>query len=137
MFDADTDTYTVYVPVEFSGTTPTKACMVQVGNDANGDIVVSIMHSDGMALTMIDRNVVLKNADGDCYIELNDDGGILNGNWKVTGAFDIGEVSLPLVMYEPTFIAWVLAVQTALNALGMPVSPPLTPTCATTMVKGF
>lgn len=93
------------------------AHIVTIGNDGNGDPIVELVHARGMALTFLQDAAVLKNRTGSCYVELTDAGGNLNGNWKVTGAFDVGAVSFPLVKFPP-LAAELTAVQTALTAIG-------------------
>lgn len=121
-------TKTIYVEVGDS------AHLIIVGHDGNGDPIVEIVHADGMAITMLKNSLVIKNNAGDCYIELNDSGGTLNGNWKVVGAFDIGETSFTLAK-AAELITWATNVNTALNGLGAPIAP-LSPSVATTLTKG-
>lgn len=139
-------TKTTYVEVDDA------AHVITVGVDGNGEAVLEITHARGMALTFFRDKAVLKNRTGNVYAELNDDGGILNGNWKVTGAFDVGAVSFPLVLFPPLQIALtaLAAAMTAINA--EPAVSPATKsagsaaaaaiaaffgTGATTMTKGF
>lgn len=110
------------------------AHIITVGRDANSDPIIEIAHARGMALTLFKDAAVLKNRTGNCYVELKDDGGNLNGNWKVTGAFDVGAVSFPLVK-APALATELAAVQAALAALAAAVSalaalPPNLPTSA-------
>ncbi len=79
MHDGADGTKTIYVEVGDS------AHVITVGYDGNGDTVLSIVHADGMAVLLHQKKAIIKNAAGDCYIELNDSGGTLNGNWKVVG----------------------------------------------------
>ncbi len=95
-FDEDTNTWTLYIP---DGPTATKAHLVQVGEDTNGVPAILIVHSSGMAITMLDKTMVLKNAAGDAYIELNESGGVLNGNWLITGSLSCGgETAVPVLV---------------------------------------
>jgi hypothetical protein len=85
----DDGTKTIYVEVGDS------AHVITVGLDGNGDSIISLIHADGMAVIMQHEKLILKNAAGDAYIELNDSGGVLNGNWQITGdIFDSLGVSL-------------------------------------------
>jgi hypothetical protein len=77
--DGENGTKTIYVEV---GDT---AHVITVGVDSNGLPLLSIVHSDGMAIILEKSKAVIKNAAGDCYIELGESGGTLNGNWVVTG----------------------------------------------------
>lgn len=128
MHSGDDGTKTIYVEVGDA------AHVVTIGNDGNGDPIVEIVHARGMALTFLKDGAVLKNRTGSCYVELKDDGGVLNGNWKVTGAFDIGAASFPLAK-SAELLAWALNVNAALNGLGVPVAP-MSPSVATALTKG-
>lgn len=75
----DDGTKQIYVEIDNS------AHVITVGRDGNGDPVVEFTHADGMALSFFKKKAILKNAAGDCYIELNEGGGTLNGNFKVVG----------------------------------------------------
>lgn len=59
--------------------------VVNIGRDGNGESVLSLTHADGMAVEMFRKSLRIKNASGDAFIELNDEGGTLNGNWKLAG----------------------------------------------------
>ncbi len=91
--------------------------VVTIGKDGNGDSILELVHARGMALTFLKDGAVLKNRTGNCYVELKDDGGTLNGNWKVTGAFDVGATSFPLVK-APPLATELAALQTALTLVG-------------------
>jgi hypothetical protein len=139
-------TQTIYVEVGES------AHVLTIGRDGNGEEVLEFTHSRGMALTFFRDKSVLKNRTGNCYAELNDSGGILNGNWKVTGAFDVGATSFPLTKH-PELAAAMTAVAATMNALNAdPALLPSTKAAAsaavgllealvsaggTTMTKGF
>ena len=82
-------TKTIYVEVGES------AHVITIGVDGNGDSILSLVHADGMAIIMQHETVIMKNAAGDAYIEIGASGGVLNGNWQVTGdIFDSLGVSL-------------------------------------------
>jgi hypothetical protein len=82
-------TKTIYVEVGDS------AHVITVGVDGNGDSILSLVHADGMAIIMQHEKVIMKNAAGDAYIEIGASGGVLNGNWQVTGdIYDSNGVSL-------------------------------------------
>ncbi len=72
-------THQIYVEIDDS------SHVITIGKDGNGESVLSITHADGMALELFRKKTILKNAAGDCYIELNESGGTLNGNWKIVG----------------------------------------------------
>lgn len=129
MLDYDTNTQTLYVPVEFdSEGTPTKAHMMQVGFDANSKKVIDIRHCDGMAIVMLENSVVVKNAAGDAYIELNADGIVLNGNTKMVGGVDIGGgTALPLTL-APALASYLSALETLLTGLATAIDAKLVST---------
>lgn len=56
-----------------------------VGTDGSGVPYIEVTHADGQGILLKDHKAIIKNVAGDCYIELNDAGGVLNGNWKVKG----------------------------------------------------
>lgn len=86
---AEDGTKTIYVEIDDS------AHVITVGKDGNGDALLSLVHADGMAVIMQHEKTIIKNAAGDCYIEINASGGVLNGNWQITGdMFDSLGVSL-------------------------------------------
>ena len=106
-FNPETHTWTLYIPVAFdSAGEPTKSHVITVGKDGNGDRFIGIVHADGMGISMLegDKNsVVIKNKAGDSFIELNDDGILLNGK-KITiyGPVQVGGVAgLPVLTGPP------------------------------------
>lgn len=105
VIDGDDGTHQIYVEVGNS------AHVITIGKDGNGESVLNITHADGMALELFKKKAIIKNAAGDCFIELNESGGTLNGNWKV-----VGDIS------DSTGIS--LLKHTHLTALG-PSGPPL------------
>lgn len=96
MHDGEDGTKTIYVEIGDS------AHVVTIGRDGNGDPLLSLIHSDGMAVILHNGKAIIKNSGGDCYIEIGDGGGVLNGNWRVTGDIsDSSGVSL-LTHLHPT-----------------------------------
>lgn len=94
--DGNTGSYQIYVPYSFANATndavPMKASGFAINVRRSGQETIEIVHGDGMSITMSaeGKSMVLKNAAGDAYIELNEEGITLNGNVKITGALDIG-----------------------------------------------
>lgn len=133
VIDGDDGTWTEYVPCAFDAEgTPTKAHLVQVGLDANGERAISIIHADGMALTMLDERVVIANKAGDAYIEIGPDGIVLNGNVKLNGGVDIGGTGGQPLVNATAFAVWWTALQTAVDAVG---TTPLTGTALSGLMK--
>lgn len=116
--DTKDGTKTIYVPVEFDGAgKATKAHAVTIGLDGNGKRSVTILHADGMRISMLegDKNsVVIANKANDAWVEVNDDGICLNGNVKISGNLGTG----------PLATAWFTAVTAALTGLGASPGPP-------------
>ena len=57
-----------------------------IGTDANGEELIELTHADGMGVRLYKKGAILRNADGDCYVEVHEDGkGVLNGNFKLNG----------------------------------------------------
>jgi hypothetical protein len=81
----DDGTKQIYIEIDQS------AHVLTIGRDGNAEPVIEFTHADGMALSFFKKKAILKNAAGDCFIELNDSGGTLNGNFKVVG--DITDAS--------------------------------------------
>lgn len=80
LHDGEDGTKTVYVEVGNS------AHLMTIGVDGNGDAIYELVHSEGMAVTMLKNKLILKNAAGDAFIELGPDGVVINGNLKVIGS---------------------------------------------------
>lgn len=113
----DDGTATLYVPLPGEE----KAHVVTVGKDAAGKRYLGLVHSDGMAVTMLDSKIVLKNVDGSAYHELGPSGHVLSGNTLVRGGFVCGDpaVAQPLVnftAFAALFSALIAEINTALKA---------------------
>lgn len=81
-----------YVPYQFSNGVPAKAHVI-VMDPTTGNESISIVHADGMAITMMHggkNSVVIKNKAGNAYVEVNDDGVTVNGNTVINGGATIG-----------------------------------------------
>lgn len=117
-FDPETHTQTLYVPYA-SG----KAHLSTVGLDGNGAPIFEHVHGNGMAITMLDRTLVLKNADGDSYIQLDDSGCILNANLKVTGAIEVNGAKITPTGDIITSTGVSLMTHTHVTPMG-PTAPP-------------
>lgn len=99
-FDGEDGTQTTYVPVGNS------AHVVSIGVDGNGKAYIGIQHSSGLALTMLEHSITIKNESGNAYVEVNSSGIVLNGNIKLNGATIAGVITsaVPLVK-SPTLLA--------------------------------
>lgn len=92
-WDGETGTQSHYVPVGDS------AHLVQIGVDSDGAAVLKLQHSEGMAVVMFAGGVIIHNAAGDGYLEVNAAGVTCNGNLKLNGGLDVGgSGALPLTL---------------------------------------
>jgi hypothetical protein len=100
VFDGEDGTETLYVPVGDS------AHVVTTGIDGSGKPYIGIQHSSGLAITLLEHSVTIKNEAGDAYIEVNSSGITLNGNTKLNGAVIAGTVTAAVPMVKsPALIA--------------------------------
>ncbi len=89
----DTGSQTIYVPYEIVNDVATKAMSIFVNVDEKGDEHISIIHGEGMSITMIaggKNSIVLKNKAGDGYLEVNDEGTVVNGQLTLHGGLVAG-----------------------------------------------
>jgi hypothetical protein len=116
--DGKTGSLTTYVPYAFVGGVATKSMSIELNVDTAGQESISIIHGDGMAMTMAQGSLVLKNATGSVYLELNASGGVLNGAWAVPGGLAAGDIgsAQPLVS-APALIILLQALSKALGAV--------------------
>ncbi len=135
VFDSDTHTWTLYVPYSSD---PPKAHLVTVGRDGNSTPIIELASGEGPSFTILDKVTTQKNADGSCYVVLDDSGTTIVGPFKASGGADIGgPTSQPLVKF-PALSTELTAVQTALTAIGaaltalgaIPVNAAAAPACA-------
>lgn len=124
VLDGDNGTETFYCPVPGD-----KAHIHTTGLDGNAKPFIGIEHADGMAMTMLERALVLKNADGSAYIEVNDQGVNINGNARHVGALavdmaTVGDESAVPGVHAPALIQLLSAIVVALDALPLGVLPP-------------
>jgi len=114
LLDTDAETLTAYTP--YSG--GSKAHVFTMGLDSNGKDYVGLVQALGLALTMLEKSLVLKNAAGDAYIELNDAGITINGNTTVYGGLNAGGGAGLPVMMAVAFSAWWSALTSVISASG-------------------
>lgn len=151
-FDPETHTWTLYIPTDFDGAgTPTYAHLFQIGKDANGKRCVTLLHADGPGISILEggkKSVVIKNAASNAYVEVNDDGIVLNGKVTIKG----GLLSLEgagvtpvaraaeLLTFATALAATVNALVAKVNALPpvstIPVVAPLSPSVASSALSG-
>lgn len=92
---------------------------------------IGVIHGDGMAITLGDEQMVLKNASGNAYIQLSSSGITLNGNVKIVGGLDIGGSGGQPFVNVTLLTAWWAAFQAAVSGLE---SAPLTGTSLGTLM---
>lgn len=117
--DGEDGTATCYVPYATG-----KAHLGTIGLDGNGKAILEFVHGDGMAITMLEHSLVIKNADGSVYIELNDTGAVINANLKLTGAAEINGAKITPTGDVVTSTGVSLMLHTHPTALG-PSGPPI------------
>jgi len=144
-------TWTCYVPVEVDAQgVPTKAHVLQIGTDANGDSAITLAHADGMAVTMLDEKIQLRNTNGAVYCELSADEFTVNGNTKINGALIAGDVTLAqALVLHPVLVTAITTLVLNINAAlagktplpGVPQVPVIVPpelaAALTTFIKGL
>lgn len=93
--DGATNSTTLYVPykVDDSGVAQ-KAMSFSINVDNDGEESIEITHGSGASFYMMESggavSIVMKNAPGDAYIEVNDQGIVLNGSVTVQGGLNSG-----------------------------------------------
>lgn len=92
LHDGETGTKTAYIEYLDGGTK--KAHILTMGLDANGVPFTEFLHGDGMGFTAIERVAMMRNAPGNVYVSVDDNGATINGNTTVNGSLTvIGDVS--------------------------------------------
>lgn len=123
--DGETNSMTTYVPYRFDASgTPQKAMLFDINVNIEGNEAISLIHGSGAALTFVEQagsvSAVLKNAKGDAYVEVNDDGIILNGNVTVQGGFNSGgpESAMEVALADPLIgvLTQLINIVAAINA---------------------
>lgn len=151
-FDPETHTWTLYIPTDFDGAgTPTKAHLFQIGKDANGKRCVTLLHADGPGISILEggkKSVVIKNAASNAYVEVNDDGIVLNGKVTIKGGLLSSEGAgvtpvaraAELLTFATALAVTVNALVAKVNALPptstIPVVAPLSPSVASSALSG-
>lgn len=122
---------TIYAPKSDGS----KASAISI-DTTNANSNITLMHDSGVSVQLADGKILLMNRNGDAYIELNDDGVVINGNVKVNGAVVAGSpvagspVALagPVTAWSGTVDTWIDAINTAISGLtGSPPPPAPTP----------
>lgn len=96
---------------------------------ASGNEHIAIVHAKGHCLILNqDGNALLKSANGEHCIGVDDNGIVMSGLMQLLGGIAAGDTSLAQpVMLATTLLAWIVQVQTALVAIaaasGLPTNP--------------
>jgi len=117
---------TIYVPYAFSGTTPSKAHVVTL-DGTSGNESIALIHGDGMAVLIHDGGIVIRNAAGDAYVEVNASGVVINGNTVITGGATIGSPAgaVPAVL-APPLASYLTSLEGLLNTIAAATVPATT-----------
>lgn len=112
VLDGEDGTLTTYIPVPGD-----KAHVITAGLDGADKPFIGIEHANGMAVTMLEHSLVLKNAAGSVYIEIKDDQVVINGNVVCNGGATFGDPAgaKPLAL-APLLIAYLNAQEEAIIA---------------------
>lgn len=134
--DGDTGSVTTYVPYRIVDGVATKSMTIEVNVDTEGNESISIIHGSAAAFTIVEKNgkvsASMKNAAGDAYVEVNDDGVVVNGPLTVNGSINGGgpESAQPLVLGTPlaTLLTKLINIVGAINTTttGAPATALLT-----------
>jgi len=115
LFDGANGSWQLYVPY---GST---AATIAVDVSMPGVESVQIVHGAGMKIVMTaggKNSVVIHNRTGNAYLEVNDEGVIINGNSKIVGSLIAGNVgAAESVALADGLLAWVTQVNAALAAI--------------------
>lgn len=150
-FDPEEHTWTLYIPTDFdSDKKATKAHLLQIGKDTNGLRCITLLHADGPAISILEggkNSIVIKNASSKSYVEVNDDGIVLNGKTVIKGGLkaDEGAGVAPLAR-STELLAWATQVNVSLTALAayvnglapgsVPPTLPIAPSVASFTLSG-
>jgi hypothetical protein len=122
------DQFTLYIPYARNGSgVPTKAHMLQVGKDGNGEPFIGLISGEGPRLTMVGTEGVLSNKDGSQRVEVQDDGVNVVGTLKAAGAADLGGPTSEALAKYAALAGYVTALEIHVAALTTYLNGPATP----------
>ena len=105
-----------------------KAHFLQFDVRTDGKEAVSLKHGDGMGLQMVSggkRSAVFRNASGDAFVEVNDDGIIFAGKIRNQGSLTVGQMqAADALMKVKAFAAYIAQLEGAIKTLGGQVPAP-------------
>jgi hypothetical protein len=121
----------LYAPALNSGSGQPSAAHMITMDPATANQSITILHAGGQAV-MLTKNgeVIVKNAAGDAYVQVDAAGVTVNGNTKINGGVVMGDpaTAQPL-MLATELLAWIGQVNTVMAALNGAVGavvPPIT-----------
>lgn len=101
-----------------------KAHFFQMDVRKDGKEGVQLKHGEGMGIQMLSggkRSTVIRNAAGDAYIELNDDGNVIAGKTKIQGSLTVGQMAgADSLAKVKGLMAWAAMIEGLLSGLGAP-----------------
>lgn len=122
-FDGDTGSQTIYVPYKIVNDVPQKSMTIEINVDNVDQESISIIHGSGAAITIVENagsvSTVLKNAKGTAYVEVNDQGGVLNGQWVVQGGFASGGTAAVPLVRAPELIAFLQQLMAVIGSINI------------------
>lgn len=121
--DGDTGSTTFYVPYRIENDVAQRAMTIELNVENENEESLSIIHGSGAAVTISEKDgkvsTVIKNQKGDAYIEVNDDGVVVNGQLVVNGALHAGGLTGGFPMVNGTalvaFLQKLMAVISSIN----------------------
>lgn len=133
--DGKGTTAVLFAPALKTDGTVDKAHAVTLDTSA-ANLSLSLVHALGMALLLTkEKSVILKNAAGDAYLQIDDSGITLNGNVKLNGGIVAGSiVSAQPLLQSVDMMAWVAQANGVFAALAAAAGSPLPPTTAPSAV---
>lgn len=121
----------LYAPALNSGSGQPSAAHMITMDPATANQSITILHAGGQAV-MLTKNgeVIVKNAAGDAYVQVDAAGITVNGNTKINGGVVMGDPSAAVpVMLAPDLLtwvgqvnAWIAATNALLGVTGLPVT---------------
>lgn len=104
-----------------------RAHMLQMDVRTDGKEAVSLKHGEGMGLQIAAgglNSAVLRNAKGNAFVEVNDDGIVLAGKVKHQGSMTVGQMGAADALVKVKALAgYLAAIEGALASLGRTVAP--------------
>ena len=88
----------LYSPYDYDSNGVAQKAHAIILDPSSGNESISVVHGDGMAITMCDGNMVLKNNNGSATIVLDDNGITMTGQINLAGAVVIGNPSTAVAL---------------------------------------